>query len=84
MNRDFVMRLLHERMDQADLSEGRVFDMGTLAEVLINELAESWEQIPERTRAIMMGAAFDLVMQDLKLQDADIEAALVIEGLKRK
>lgn len=41
MNRDFVMRLLHERMDQPDLSEGRVFDMGTLAEVLINELAES-------------------------------------------
>ncbi|MDO8776249.1 MAG: hypothetical protein Q7K57_47580 [Burkholderiaceae bacterium] len=84
MNRDFVMRLLHERMDQADLSEGRVFDMGTLAEVLINELAENWDQIPERTRAIMMGAAFDLVVQNLKLQEADIEAALVIEGLKRK
>lgn len=84
MNRDFVMRLLHERMDQSDLSEGRVFDMGTLAEVLINELAESWELIPERTRAIMMGAAFDLVVQDLKLQEADIEAALVIEGLKKK
>jgi hypothetical protein len=84
MNREFVMRLLHERMDQADLSEGRVFDMGTLAEVLINELAENWERIPERTRAIMMGAAFDLVVQDLKLREADIEAALVIEGLKKK
>lgn len=84
MNRDFVMRLLHERMDQPDLTEGRVFDMGTLAEVLINELAESWEQIPERTRAVMMGAAFDLVVQDLTLQEADIAAALVIEGLKKK
>lgn len=84
MNREFVMRLLHERMDQADLSEDRVFDMGTLAEVLINELAENWERIPERTRAIMMGAAFDLVVQDLKLREADIEAALVIEGLKKK
>lgn len=83
MNRDFVMRLLHERMDQVDLSEGRVFDMGTLAEVLINELAESWELIPERTRAIMMGAAFDLVVQDLTLREADIEAALVIESLKK-
>lgn len=84
MNRDFVMRLLHERLDQPDLSEGRVFDLGTLAEVLISELAENWERIPERTRAVMMGAAFDLVVQDLKLQEADIEAALVIEGLKKK
>jgi len=84
MNREFVMRLLHERMDQPDLSEGREFDMATLAEVLINELAENWERIPERTRAIMMGAAFDLVVQDLKLREADIEAALVIEGLKKK
>lgn len=32
----------------------------------------------------MMGAAFDLVVQDLTLQEADIEAALVIEGLKKK
>lgn len=84
MDRDFVMRLLHERMDQADLSEGRGFDMGTLAEVLIDELAESWDLIPERTRAVMMGAAFDLAVQDLKLRDADIEAALVIESLKKR
>lgn len=60
------------------------YDESTLADVLVGELAERWEMLPEVTRATMLGVAYDLKTQSMAMETAGEVAALVVERVMQQ
>lgn len=57
-------------------------DPDALAEVLLLELAESWDSLPESTRAVVMGVATDLKRYGADEAFADLHATALMRDLR--
>jgi hypothetical protein len=55
------------------------YDEGTIADLLVDELARNWDVLPDTTKATMLGVAYDLKLKSIEEETAGEVAALAID-----
>ena len=60
------------------------YDEGTMADLMVDELARSWDVLPDTTKATMLGVAYDLKLQSIEMETAGEVAALAIDRVMQR
>ncbi|MES2414624.1 MAG: hypothetical protein V4614_12530 [Pseudomonadota bacterium] len=60
MSRDEVVFMLLNRFAEDGPSARPESDMDAMAEVLIDELSDQWNAMPNSTKAVLLGVTYDL------------------------
>lgn len=59
-------------------------DQGTMADLIVDELARNWDVLPDTTKATMLGVAYDLKLQSIEMETAAEVAALAIDRVMQR
>jgi hypothetical protein len=54
------------------------YNENAMADCVIKELAQSWDALPDSTKAIMLGVAYDLKVQSAEMHAAGQATAIVL------
>ncbi|MES2415761.1 MAG: hypothetical protein V4614_18360 [Pseudomonadota bacterium] len=84
MTRDGVNQIMLDIFNRQGGVRRWNYDQKTLADILIGELAERWDMLPEVTKATMLGVAYDLKLQSIDTETAGEVAAIVVDRVMQK
>lgn len=84
MDREGVNQIMLNIFSREGKASRWTHDDGTIADLMIDELARNWDVLPDSTKATMLGVAYNLKMQGLEMDTAGEVAALAIDRVMQK
>ncbi|MES2509896.1 MAG: hypothetical protein V4625_08200 [Pseudomonadota bacterium] len=78
MTREDVHQIMLNIFTREGKSQRWNYDEGTMADLMVDELARNWDVLPDTTKATMLGVAYDLKLKSIEVENAGEVAALAI------
>ncbi len=84
MTREDVNQIMFNIFTREGKAHRWNYGEGTMADLIVDELARNWEVLPDTTKATMLGVAYDLKLQSMEMETAGEVAALVIDRVMQR